>query len=290
MIYMWPSTVSISSSLRGFCSQPVRAGHEPLPESRVCTASIVSGQRSAESPRTELRSMAPSERGGDVAARREPVCRSVVSSVQRRAPSSERRAIYSRCGLQATLMASLPRPAHRQKPPRRVSGQARRRCQRALLGPRRADGHGRWPAKGVVAVAPWRSCVRDGATSSIMAWHTAIAAALSAASYVVVVGGCSCLGCSAVAPFVCARRIGKAATTPVRLPGPVCQVASTLGPTMPEGSTRQAPALAHHRTSQQSVVSVAVARIILRKLMPITQRSCPDRGLRAVCLRLCKAP
>jgi hypothetical protein len=40
-----------------------------------------------------------------------------VSSAQRRRRSSERRAIYSRCGLQATLTASLPPSAHRQKPP-----------------------------------------------------------------------------------------------------------------------------------------------------------------------------
>jgi hypothetical protein len=73
-------------------------------------------RRRQTSQRTERLSMAPSERGGDGDdAEREAICRSVVSSEQRHQRSSERRAIYSRCGLQATLMTSLPPPAHRQK-------------------------------------------------------------------------------------------------------------------------------------------------------------------------------
>jgi hypothetical protein len=165
--------------------------------------------------------MAPSERGGDVDAGREPVCRSVVSSAQRRRRSSERRAIYSRCGLQATLTASLPPSAHRQKPPgaswARHGDAASARC----LAARASDDAGAARRR---ECSPWHHGVLVCAMGRRRAsWHGTQPSPPPSGRAVVV--GRSCLGCTVDALFVCARRPGKQQQ---RHPS-VCQVPSLAG-------------------------------------------------------------
>jgi hypothetical protein len=126
-------------------------------------------------------------------------------------------------------------------------------------------------------VPPWRSCVRTGTTSNMMAWHTTIdpLPSLSASRGVSCCRRCCCRSrsrsrcrrmlrshCRGCSLFVRIRRIGKAPTTPTT---PVrCQVP-------PRPSRRRI-------RPQQRSVRVAVVRIILRKLMPHHATLLPQTG------------